>query len=525
MPGAVFTAVEASPREARLANETSTEAVLPLSPESGAFGVAVPSDPAGEASWRGAQAAWAALPIAARLQVLKRARHSIAGHADSFAAALSPKLARTPADTMAAEILPLLAAGRFLERNAASILKTQRLGRKGLPFWLAGVDAEVQRVAFGKLLVIGPSNYPLLLPGVQTLQALAAGNAVVWKPGSGGKRVAELFAQTLAAAGLPTGLLRVTEESAETAIAELDTQFGGTPSKVFFTGSANTGRALLRRLAETGTPSVMELSGCDAVLALPSADWDRLAAALTFGIRLNGSATCMAPRRLFLPGAKPQRRQQVIARLLSALERVEAIELPTRTQLQLRDLLDQATAMGATIYGSIGSIAEKQKPILVANVTPAMRLAHADLFAPLLMVMAAETEQETLQILDAGLYALTVAIFGSEREARDLAGCITAGTILLNDLIVPTADPRVPFGGRRASGFGVTRGREGLLEMTAVKVVSTRRGKSTRHLEATTPQHENLFRGVILASHAATWRARWQGVQQMAAAARNLKVK
>ncbi len=76
--------------------------------------------------------------------------------------------------------------------------------------------------------------------------------------------------------------------------------------KVFLTGSAATGTAVLHQLAPHLTPAVMELSGCDAVFVLPGADLDRTVAALAFGLRLNGSATCMAPRRLFLVGDHPE---------------------------------------------------------------------------------------------------------------------------------------------------------------------------------------------------------------------------
>ncbi len=437
---------------------------------------------------------------------------------DLFAAAISPELARTAADTMVAELLPLLEACRFLEREAARILAVRRLGRRGLPLWLAGVDAQVQRVALGKVLVIGPANYPLFLPGVQTLQALAAGNAVVWKPGHGGKPVAALVADALSAAGLPRELLRVTEESIAAGQAEIDAD----ADKVFFTGSARTGRALSRQLAETTTPCVMELSGCDAVIVLPSADWNRVVKALAFGMRLNGSATCMAPRRLFLLGAAPEQRERMMRQLLPAWDQIEGIQLPERIQRQLRELLDEAAEKGATIHGELAS---EQRPILITNVNSAMQIARADIFAPLLMVMAASDEAAVLEAIADCPYALTATVFGEEREARALAQKITAGTVLVNDLIVPTADPRVPFGGRRASGFGVTRGAEGLLEMTAIKVVSVRRGPGTRHFEATAQKHEALFRGLMVASHADSWRERWRGVRQVIAAARKLKEK
>jgi aldehyde dehydrogenase (NAD+) len=120
-------------------------------------------------------------------------------------------------------------------------------------------------------------------------------------------------------------------------------------------------------------------------------------------------------------------------------------------------------------------------------------------------------------------YALTVAIFGKEHEALKLAREVRAGTVLLNDLIAPTADARVPFGGARESGFGTTRGAEGLLEMTAVKTLLIRRGRNTRHFAATSAEHLPLFEGMVRATHAKKLAARWAGLRQLWAASRKLK--
>lgn len=458
------------------------------------------------------QRAWAERPIADRLRVLKSARHSIASQTVALCAAMPAELARNAADTRVAEILPLLGAIEFLEHEAAKILAPRRLGRRGRPLWLSGVSSEIHRAAMGRVLVIAPSNYPLFLPGVQAVQALAAGNAVVWKPGLGGRPVALLFAEILRDAGLPEGLLHVTDESveaAQSAIAE-------GVDKVFFTGSAASGRALLRQLAQTLTPCVAELSGCDAVLVLPTADMSRVTKALAFGMRLNGSATCMAPRRVILIGADVAARKKFAAELLVALDWVKGVRLSQRVQGELLTLLEDAMSFGAEVHGELEAM---QQPLLVTGVTPTMKIAQADIFAPLLSLMDARDVREAIAMHRACPFALTAAIFGDEREARTLAAKLTAGTVTINDLIVPTADPRVPFGGRRSSGFGTTRGSEGLLEMTAPMTLAVRRGSSTRHFDATTPDHEPLFDGVIKASHAKSWSQRSSGLREIFSAA------
>ncbi len=465
---------------------------------------------------RAPQRVWAATPIRARLRILRALRHLLAENAEALTRALPATLARIPADTLAAEVLPLLAACRFLEQNAARILAPRRLGRRGLPFWLSGIDATVERMPFGTVLVIGPSNYPLFLPGAQTLQALAAGNAVVWKPGRAGEPAARLFARLAQHAGLPEGILRVTDDSIETTRAEIAHK----PAKIVFTGSSQAGKAVLQLAAQHAIPVIAELSGCDAVFALPSADPDRLAQALTFGMRLNGSATCMAPRRLILIGP-PQKHQPLLRTLEAAFAEAEPVFLRDETRAQLTALLEDTRAHGAT--PSTDPTPLGTRPVLIRNGRPAMQLAQADLFAPVLTVLHAEDTINALAIDAQCPTGLTAGIFGDEREARELARTLQVGNIVINDLIVPTADPRIPFGGRHASGFGTTRGAEGLLEMTAARTTSVRKNNSTRHFQPTTGNHAELFYGVVALTHTRTLAQRLAGLKRIVAAGRHLR--
>ncbi len=459
---------------------------------------------------------WSEWTVSDRLHILSAARYQIASQSALFTSAIST-LPRTPADTLASEVLPLLAALRFLEQKAEAILKPRRLGPAGLPLWLAGIRSEVHRVPFGTVLVIAPFNYPLLLPGVQAAQALAAGNTVVWKPGRSGKAVADRFTETLYACGLPRDALRVTDESIEAVGVELARGV----DKVFFTGSAAVGRILLQRLAETLTPSVMELSGSDAAIVLPGADIDFVAKALAFGMRLNGSATCMAPRRVLLMGASKERRKALIDALLAVFARIDPVALPDATRSHLADLLSKAEAAGATVHGT-ASVSE-QGPVLISNGTPEMEIAQADIFAPVLTLIEVSDEAGVLAAQQACPLGLTASIYGDEQQARRLAAKLVVGTVVINDMIVPTADPRVPFGGRRQSGFGTTRGAEGLLEMTAAKTLTTRRGTGTWRFEPTGEPHEVLFANLIRVLYTGTWQERLRAMRQFGREGRKLR--
>jgi acyl-CoA reductase-like NAD-dependent aldehyde dehydrogenase len=469
-------------------------------------------------SRREAQLTWAKLPIRQRLAVLQRARFTMSHMADSFSDAIPSHLSRTPADTRVAEILPLLAACRFLEQRAEKILKIRRLGSRGRPFWLSGLMSEVQRAPYGVVLIFGPANYPLFLPGVQVLQALAAGNAVVLKPGHGGGPIAKLFAEALYVAGLPRSLLEVTDDSIEAAEEALRFSV----DKVIFTGSAQTARTVLRVCAEKMIPCVIEASGCDAVVVLPSADLKRVVKAITFGMRLNGSATCMAPRRLLLLGASRDRKKTLVGMLSTAFNECAPTNLSETPRANLSEMLHEAARLGARVHGSINT---QQRPILVTEVNPGMRLAQADLLVPVLSMIEVLSETEVLAAQNTCPFALTSSVFGDEAEAKRLASALNVGNVLINDIIVAIADPRIPFSGRKESGYGVTRGTEGLLEMTVAKVVSVQRSKSIRPYEGAGDQHRELFDGVILASHSQTILHRCQGIAKAVRAAMRLRRK
>jgi aldehyde dehydrogenase (NAD+) len=478
-------------------------------------------------SLRAAQHGWRATPLRRRLSVVRRLRQQIASAATDLAATvpatLPGALHRSPAETLTAEVLPLAEACRFLEKEATQILATGVAGKRARPLWLNSVSVETRRLPLGIVLILAPANYPLFLPGVQVLQALVAGNAVMWKPAPGTTAPANALRAMLVSSGLDPDLLLVLPESP--AAAQQAIQAG--VDKVFLTGSAETGKAVLEQLAHTVTPSVMELSGCDAVFLLPGADLNRAADAVAFGLRLNGSFTCMAPRRIFVTRENLEAFSNA---LLARLADAAPVEIPARTAALLGDLITEATLYGAKILlngftdsAQTSSGARLCGPTLLTEARPSMRITCTDIFAPVASILPMDSPADAARLHSECRYRLTAAIFGPQRQARQLAAQLDCGTVLINDVIVSTADPRVSFGGRGRSGFGLTRGPEGLLEMTALQTIIRNRSRNSLPYQPVTPAHAPFFAATIRLFHSG-WKHLPSSLRAVVQAARRLKV-
>ncbi len=460
---------------------------------------------------RSAQPGWRAVAIPERLRMLRHFRGRLAVGAESLCRSVSlPN--RTPKDTIAAEILPLADACRFLERNAARILRSRRETNRNRPWWLGAVSTTTYREPRGIVLIVGPRNYPLFLPGVQTLQALAAGNAVLWKPAPGGSPIALRFAQLMEEAGLPADLLHVLPEAPEAARAAIR----GGVDLVVLTGSSETGRLVLHQAADTLTPAVMELSGCDAVFVRDDADIGLAVQALMFGLRFNGSATCLAPRRVFVARKCYAALCRGLADSASALP---LLVVDSRLRSRVIGLARAAIAGGARLLcGDLeAENGPNMSPIILADARPEMELLQSDIFAPVLCLVPVDDDDQAVAAADKCPYALGAAVFGKRDGAENLARRLNVGCVVVNDLIVPTADPRVPFAPRRRSGFGVTRGAEGLLEMTVVKSVVTRERGPRRHLDPAGPQDLRIVRSLLEMSHGPTLGGRIRAAFRFAA--------
>lgn len=222
------------------------------------------------------QAGWAALPASRRRELLLRWKKAIAEDLDRVAATVAQETGK-PVGDAELEVVLTLEHLAWAARNAARVLGRRRV-RTGL--FTVHQRASLVHRPLGVIGVIGPWNYPLYTPMGSIGYALAAGNAVVFKPSEltpgTGVLLAELFDS---AAPEHAGLLTTVTGAAATG----DALARSGVDKVAFTGSPGTARKVMAVCAETLTPFLAECGGKDAVIVTADADLEAAADAIVWG--------------------------------------------------------------------------------------------------------------------------------------------------------------------------------------------------------------------------------------------------
>ncbi len=319
---------------------------------------------------RGAQPAWAALPMAARAQVIAAAARLLADEGPALAALLAEASGQPPVALWSAEILPTLDALRWLAREGARGLAPQPLRRSWLQWYVRSTRHTLVWDPFGLVGLITPGNAPLFLSVPQVAAALLAGNGVIWKPAPAGEAIAARAVAVFRRAGLPADLLQTIEGGPEAARAVVEAGV----DKLFFTGGSDAGLALYRMQAERGRPAVLELSGRHVSLVLADADLSSAAPGIAWGKLANRGRNCISVQLVLV--ARP-----VYADFLARVSKAMAVASASPDvgppnpgeSARLRRLTEEAVERGARLIFGNGT-----GPTLLADVGPATPLGPAD---------------------------------------------------------------------------------------------------------------------------------------------------
>ncbi|MCY2943757.1 MAG: aldehyde dehydrogenase family protein [Planctomycetota bacterium] len=449
-------------------------------------------------------------PLLSRLKPVKNLRAVLVKRAKEFVDAAREDLGKSPGEVLGGEILPLAEACRFLGRNARKVLASRRSSRS--PLWL-GDQQWVCRMPHGVVGIIGTWNYPFFLSGVQIIQALTAGNSVVWKPSEVAPQSGAILEKALREAGFGPDRLVVLPKAREYGAWLCDQAI----DFLVFTGAEATGRSIATKLGQRLIPSVLELSGADPLVVLEDFhDLELARKAIWFGIRSFSGQTCVAPRRILIHRSLYE---PLIAPLRERFSKALLAPLATPGQLaSAKNLVQDAVRHGAHVSG--GHFPDSgtdyvMQPALIESTRTDLQAFREPCFAPLAVAVAFDRVEEIPEILGKNRFSLGASVFASDvDDGIELGGVLNSGILTVNDLIAPVAHPGSPFGGHGASGWGVTQGEEGLLAMTRPMVLSIRKGHFRPHYDQAWSgnDHRHDLWALLRLGHDKNWLGRLNGL-------------
>ena len=398
------------------------------------------------------------IPVSYRIEQLKKLYNAVKKYQTEVNDALTADLGKSHYEGFMCE------SGLVLSEISYMIRHTKRYAKRKTvytPLAQFASHSYKQPVPYGNTLIMSPWNYPFLLTIDPLADAIAAGNTAIVKPSAYSPQTGKIIEKIVSECFPPEYVAVVTGGRSENS-ALLDQKF----DMVFFTGSQNVGKEVLRHTAEHLTPAVLELGGKSPCIVDASANIKLAAKRIVFGKYLNCGQTCVAPDYILCEKSVKDEFVAEVVKQIKAQYGENPLDNKDYGKIinekhfsRLYSLIDRdKVVIGGEVNESTCQIA----PTVMDNVTEADAVMGEEIFGPIMPILTFDCFDTVVDELKSKDKPLALYLFSSDKNhIRRVTTELSYGGGCINDVVIHLATSGMGFGGVGESGMGSYHGKTG----------------------------------------------------------------
>lgn len=400
----------------------------------------------------------ATLPIYYRMEMLRKLRSAIVKHEQSLTDALYLDLHKSYEEAFLTEISIVLGE---IDNFLKNLPRWAAPSKKETPLKLKPSKSAIITEPLGVALIIAPWNYPVQLLLNPLVGAIAAGCTAVLKPSPYVPNVSAAL-ERLIKECFSEEYVAIVQGHRDVNSALLKERY----DIIFFTGSPDLGRVVMRAAAENLTPVVLELGGKSPVVVDRSANIAVAAKRIAWGKTLNAGQTCIAPDYLLIHREVKEQFIEAFKRALVELHGEDVQQSKHYVRMVTSKAFERVSGYlndGVVRHGGRTDAADRYiEPTLLDNVSVDGAVMREEIFGPVLPIIEIESVDEAIGFINKREKPLALYVFAEDGVAKHVVEHTSSGGACINDVIMHIANERMPFGGVGNSGMGRYHGRDSL---------------------------------------------------------------